>query len=164
MIQLAVEKASVDGVKGYLEQVRQRILDAVREGMQEAMEGLAGTVVDKIPGAGIKTRQRVRSNGGGDLISAIQQSPRVTTGPEYVRGTVSAEVGNKHLGLWLEEGFHEPAVEGSLFQFTTPDGDTLYSRGHRAFDVKPHPFMNPALESYKAPIMDIIAQRVAEAY
>ena len=157
MITLQVEQASVDGVKSYLERVRQRILAGVREGIQEAMEGLAGTAVAQMAAAGIKSRK-------GDLISAIQSSPKVTEGPEYIRGTVSAEIGMKHLGLWLEEGVHDPAVEGNLFQFTTPDGQTVFTRGHRAFDVKAHPFLNPALEQYKAPIMDIIAQHVAEAY
>lgn len=157
MITLQVEQASVDSVKSYLEKVRQRILQGIREGMMEAMQGLAWNVADKLAGNPIVSRS-------GELLGAVLGSPKVTETPEVIRGTVTADVGNKHLGIWLEEGTHVPAVEGSLFQFTPPDGDTVYSRGHRAFDVKPHPFMNPSLREFRAPIMAIIEARVAEAY
>jgi hypothetical protein len=152
-----VEQRSVDAVESYLERTRQRILSGIRTGMQEAMEGLAFTVADKLQGNPIVSRS-------GELLGAILASPKVTETPQVIRGTVTADVGKKHLGIWLEEGTHVPAVEGHLYQFTPADGETVYTRGHRAFDVKPHPFMNPSLREFKAPIMEIIQARVAEAY
>lgn len=157
MINLVIDQASVDSVQSYVEKVRLRILDGIRTGMQEAMQGLAWTVADKLSGNPIVSRS-------GELLGAVLGSPKVTETPQVIRGTVTAEVGKKHLGIWLEEGTHVPAVAGKLFQFTPPDGETVYSRGHRAFDVKPHPFMNPSLQEFKAPIMEIISARVAEAY
>lgn len=157
MIQLQVERASVDAVQDYLERVKQRILAGIRAGMQEAMENLAGTAIEQMSAAGIQSRS-------GALVEAIGDSPKATETTEVIRGTVSSNVGIKNLGLWLEEGIHDPAVKGKLYQFTAPDGSTVYTRGHRAFDVKPHPFLNPALEASKQPIMDVIAARVAEAY
>jgi hypothetical protein len=136
--------------------VKERILEAVRVGMREAMEGLAWTVADKLQGNPIVSRS-------GKLLGAVLGSPKVTETADVIRGTVTADVGEKHLGIWLEEGTHVQAVEGKLFQFTPADENTVYTRGHRAFDMKPHPFMNPSLAEFKAPIMEIIASRVAEA-
>ena len=157
MITLQVEQASIDQLKSYLERVRQGILRGIREGMMEGMQGLAAAVVTEMGVAAIVNRT-------GALSEAILDSPKVTETPEVIRGTVTAAVGKKRLGIWLEEGTHVPAVEGNLFQFTEPDASTLYARGHRAFDVKPHPFMNPALREFKGPIMAIIEAHVAEAY
>jgi hypothetical protein len=156
VINLKVDRASVDSTVAYIDQVKERILAGIRSGMQEAMEGLAGAVESKLEGDPIVSRT-------GELASAIAKSPKVTETATIIRGTVTADVGLKHLGIWLEEGTHVPAVDGKLYEFTEADGDTFFARGHRAFDVKPHPFMNPALDEMKAPIMQIIADAVAEA-
>ena len=137
----------------------------MRQGMQEAMEGLAQEAVSQAGAAGIQSRT-------GDLFADILSSPKVKETPELVVGTVSAQSnmtsgGRKfkgYLGTALDEGFHVRAVEGSLFQFTAASSDTFYSRGHTAFDVAPHPFLRQAKEAFTAPIMEIIAARVAEAY
>ena len=157
MIALTLDPGSVEGVKDYLEETRRNILLAIRGGMQEGMEALAWDVADKFAGNPIVSRS-------GELLGGILGSPKVTETTEVIRGTVAAVSANgKPIGLWLEEGTHVPVVKGSLFQFTEPDGKTLYTRGHRAFDVKPHPFMNPSLREMKQPIMDIIAARLSEA-
>ena len=156
MLDFKVDQASVDATVDYVEQVKQRILEGVRSGMLEAMQGLAGTVADKLHGSPIVSRT-------GALLSAIEGSPKVTETDAIIRGTVTADVGAKHLGIWLEEGTHVPAVEGKLYQFTEADAGTFFARGHRAFDVKAHPFMNPALDEFKAPIMQIIADAIAAA-
>lgn len=165
MLQLAVEQRSVDSVAGYLERVKLRIFQKMREGMQEAMEGLAGETVFQASAAGIQNRT-------GQLFTDILNSPKVRETPELIVGTVTAASemtsgGRKfkgYLGTALDEGFHVPAVTGKLFQFTSADGDTLYARGHTAFDVKPHPFLRRSKEAFTAPILEIIAARVAEAY
>lgn len=156
MLQLAVDEASVAGVTDYLEQTRQNILAGIRQGMQEAMEGLSWTVADKLQGNPIVSRS-------GKLLGAILGSPKVTETDTVIRGTVSSDVGQKHLGLWLEEGFSVQAVKGTLFQFTAADGNSVFTHGHRAFKVAPHPFLNPSLEEYKPTIMDIIAAKIGEA-
>jgi hypothetical protein len=87
----------------------------------------------------------------------------VTETPEVIRGTVSADIGQKHIGLWLEEGTHVKAVQGNLYGFVEPDGKTFFTRGHKAFDVKPHPILNPALDNLRAAIFDNLQKRVDEA-
>jgi hypothetical protein len=145
VITLKVEQASVDSTVAYIDQVKERILVGIRSGMKEAMEGLAAAVESKLEGDPITSHT-------GELAGAIAKSPKVTETASIIRGTVTADVGLKHLGIWLEEGTHVPAVEGKLYEFTEPDGDTFFARGHRAFDVKPHPFMNPALGRYFHPV------------
>lgn len=169
MLQLVIEQRSVDQVQGYIERTKLRIFEKMREGMQEAMEGLAGETVYQAAAAGIQNRT-------GDLFTDILNSPKVSESAEAITGRVSVlsemtSGGRKfkgYLGTALDEGFHDPAVDPSKykgpFEFTSADGDTLYSRGHVAFDVKPHPFLRQAKESYTSPIMEIIEAAVAEAY
>ena len=156
MLTFTLDPSSVDATVDHVEAVRHRILAAIREGMMEAMQGLAWTVADKLSGNPIVSRS-------GELLGAILGSPKVTETAEIIRGTVSSDVGAQHLGLWLEEGTHIKAVEGKLYGFTPPDGKTFFTHGHRAFSIKPHPFMNPSLREYKSTIMEIIVAKVAEA-
>jgi hypothetical protein len=153
---LELDESSVDGVADYMETARQRILQAVRDGMLEAMKNLASDAVGQMAGAGIVEHS-------GQLAEAIERSPSVSETKEVIRGTVSSDVGAKHLGLWLEEGIHDPEVPAHLYEFTEPDGSTFYTRGHRAFDVKPHPFLNRALEGAQTMIADLIQQSVDDA-
>lgn len=155
-VKLILDPASVDQAVDYLDQARERILAAIRSAMLEAMQGLAGAAAEQSLAAGIQRRS-------GDLIEAIEESPRVTETAQLIRGTVASDVGAKHIGLWLEEGTRVPEVAGTLFEFTEPEADTLYSRGHRAFDVKPHTFLNPALHEYETTITDLIQRAVDEA-
>lgn len=156
MIGFVADESSVAGVADYLEQTRQNILAGIRQGMQQAMEGLAWTVADKLQGNPIVSRS-------GELLGAVLGSPKVTETPYYIKGTVSSDVGGKHLGLWLEEGTNVKAVEGKLFHFTAADGASVFTHGHRAFQVAPHPFLNPSLDEYKPTILDIIQSRISEA-
>lgn len=152
---LYLDPDSVRETEDYLAEMRQRILGAIRSAMWEAMEGLAWKVADKFQGNPIISRS-------GHLLGNILESPQVTETAEIIRGTVSTDVfkDQKHVGLWLEEGVHIPAVTAKLFQFTPPGGETMYTRGHRAFDIKPHAFMNPSLREYETKITQIIADAV----
>lgn len=156
MLQLAIDPASVDRVEDYLRQTQQNILSGIRSGMQEAMDGLARDVAGKLRGSPIVSRS-------GRLLGAILGSPKVTESTDTIRGTVSSDVGKKHIGLWLEEGTHVEAVAGKLYGFTAADGNSVFTHGHRAFKVAAHPFLNPSLEDYRPTIMDIITARVGEA-
>lgn len=164
MIELKVDQASVDRTVDYLEAVRQRIFAAVHAGMEEAMEGLAGEAINQLEAAGIHSRT-------GQLLENIGNSPRVTETTDLIIGKVKAEremkLGGRtfigYVGTALDEGFHVKAVPGHLYQFTEPDADTLFTQGHQAFDVKPHPFLKRAIEAYESPLMDIIRARVQEA-
>jgi hypothetical protein len=155
MLDFFVDEASVSEVTDHLEQTRQNILAGIRVGMKEAMEGLSWTVADKLQGNPIVSRT-------GQLLGRILASPKVTETATYIKGTVDAELGQKHLGLWLEGGTDVPAVKGSLFQFTTADGNSVYTHGHKAFKVAPHPFMNVSLQEYKPTILDIITAKIEE--
>jgi hypothetical protein len=152
-VRMVLDPASIDETVSYVEQTRERILDAIRTSMLEAMHDLAWNVADKLQGDPIVSRS-------GELLGAILASPSVTVKSESITGSVWSDVGEKHIGLWLEEGTHVPAVDGKLFQFTEPDGKTFFTRGHRAFDVKPHPFLNPALHESETMIFELIQQAV----
>lgn len=163
MISLVLEQSSVDGVSAYLERVKQRVLAGVRVGMQESMQELAGETVAQMGVAGIVSRT-------GELVATIQSSPKVTETPEILRGTVSADVQNsiwggkvKHFGIWFEEGTHVKAVKGNLYGFTAAGGKTVFTRGHKAFDVRPHPILNPALEQMRAAIFANLQKHMDEA-
>jgi hypothetical protein len=156
MLELTVDQESVDQVVEHVDVVRQRILTGIRGAMQQSMEGLAWNVADKLFGNPIVSRS-------GQLLGAILGSPKVTETPEVIRGTVTADVGKKHLGIWLEEGTHVPAVEGKLYEFTEPDEGSFWAHGHQAFQVKPHPFMNPSLREYRDAIYQNIANAIGEA-
>lgn len=164
MIELKVDQASVDRTVDYLEAVRQRLFAGVRTGMLEAMEGLAGEAINQLEGAGIHSRT-------GQLLENIGNSPSVEETTHLMIGKVKAEREMKlhgrtflgYVGTALDEGYHVMAVPGHLYQFTEPDVNTLYTRGHQAFDVKPRPFLVRAIEAYKSPLMDIIRARVQEA-
>jgi len=164
LIGLKVDPASVDRTVEYLNAVRLRIFEQVRLGMQEAMDGLAGTALVEMTAAGIQERT-------GELAGNIAKSPRVRETATTITGRVTAErkmtlkgrTFMGYVGTALDEGYAVPGVEGNLLQFSGPDGETLYRRGHVAFDVRPHPFLRQASDAYQPTLMDIIAERVAAA-
>lgn len=156
MITLVLEQSSVDGVSAYLDRVKQRVLAGVRVGMQESMQELAGQTVEQMVIAGVVSRK-------GELLTAIESSPKVTETAKVIRGTVSADIGKKHIGLWLQEGTHVKAVKGNLYGFMGADGGTVFTRGHKAFDVRPHPILNPALDVMRAAIFDNLQKHMDEA-
>jgi hypothetical protein len=164
MIELKVDPASITNTVDYLEAVRKNIFAGVRAGMEEAMEGLAGVAVAEMGASGIQSRT-------GELAANILKSPRIFENASVITGRVSARGKMKlkgrtfegFLGAALDQGFHVKAVEGSLLQFSPPGEGTLYSRGHVAFDVKPHPFLKAAADSFAPTLLDIITARVNEA-
>jgi hypothetical protein len=159
-INLVLDPTSVDATISYVEQAQVRILRAIREGMKTAMEGLADTTIEEFYAAGLQSRT-------GQTVENIEYSPKVSETAAVIRGTVAAErdisLGgkrSKHIGLWMEEGTHVPEVKDVLFGFTSPSGNSVFTHGHAAFDVQPHPFMNPALAKYETTISEIIQQAV----
>lgn len=180
-VQLVLDPASVTQTTEYVAQVQEQILAAIRAGMQEAMRGLAGEAVYQAQAAGIRAHTWA-------LFNAILESPLVRETAETIRGTVGTEQNitvngkdwgmQKHIGLWMEEGYSVPEVRhkyvgrgpngghlyaADIYQFTEPDGESFWTNGHRAFDVKPHPFLNPALAEYETTITQIIAEAVDAA-
>ncbi len=153
MIQFTIDDT---GVQDYLVQTRENILAGIRVGMFEAMEGLAATVAGHTGGDPIVSRS-------GEFIAAVLSSPKVQENDSFIRGSVSGLVGRKPMGLWFDEGTSVPAVAGNLFHFTASDGASVYTHGHGAFQVAPHPIMNPSLREYSPTILDIIQAKVAEA-
>lgn len=164
MIEFKVDPRSVTNTVDYLEAVRKRIFEGVRAGMTEAMEGLAAVTVAEMGAAGIQNRT-------GELAADILASPKVTENATTIRGRVRAmrtmKLGGREfagfVGTAIDEGFHVKAVEGSLYQFTEPTEGTFFTRGHAAFDVRPHPFLKRAADSFAPSIIDLIQMRVNEA-
>lgn len=165
MLETKVDQSSVDSTVEYMDLVKDRILAAARVGMAEGMQLLAENTVEALHAAGIQNRS-------GALEANILGSPRVTEDADFIRGKVKAMAPVKakgggiyynNLGNILNLGFHDPEVKAPMHEFTEPDGETFWARGHVAFDVKPHPFFREAVASSEAPIMDIIRARLAEA-
>jgi len=160
-LEFKVDQNSVDQTLAHIEAVRLRIFANVKAGMQEAMEGLAAEAIDKMLAAGIQVRT-------GQLLENIGNSPQVRETAQFIKGRVSArremKIGGRdfvgYVGAAIDEGYKVPALDAKLFQFTEPDASTLFARGHRAFDVKPHPFLLASQQAFEAPIMDIIRARV----
>ena len=155
MVDFEVKPESVAEVTDYLEQVRQNILGGIVVGMQEAMESLAETAAAKF--------ESLTATRTGDVLAAILNSPKVSETSEVVRGTVSADVGKQHFGIWFDYGTSHQAVDGKLYHFTDADGKSIFTHGHAAFQVAARPFMNPSLQEQKGQIMELISNRVAVA-
>ena len=156
MIALEVDPQSVEAVDEYFEATRQRILTGIREGMQEAMEGLAALVAQKVAGSPIHSRT-------GKLLAAILGGVHVRSNANAIVGEVRPDTHDgRNLALWLEKGVNEPGVVGKLMRFVA-DGALRFAYSHRAFRIEGRPFMNPSLEEDKTTIMEIIERRIANA-
>lgn len=156
MIAVAVEPQSLAAVESSVPQIQERIRQAIVEGMFEAMEGLASNVADKLFGDPIQSRT-------GALLQAILESPKVSENGDLIRGSISSDVGKKHVGLWLEFGTHVRATLGKLYGFMDDDGELAFTRGHKAFEVGPKSFLNPSLREDEENIADILAAKLAGA-
>lgn len=150
MIQWSVDPASVDELGAWMAEMQERVIDAIALGMEEAMHGLAAHAAANAP------------RRSGEMVSAILSSPSVHKSTRFIRGRVSADVGQKHLGIWLEEGVNVPEVDEDI-AFDSLGGEQIFSHGHKAFKVPAHPFMNQSLEEYETQIQDIIAEAISGA-
>jgi len=128
----------------------------------------------------VVARINIPQNQGGSVKVGQTADVIPADGGDTIQGRVTVDDTQgrrmKHLGLWLVEGYHVPAValanlkknrefhRGDEFMFTASNGATVFSRSHAAFDVKERPFLHQAKEAFSSPIMQIIAARVAEAY
>jgi hypothetical protein len=165
MLDLKINPASVDSTIEHMQAVKQRIFEAVREGMAEGMNLLAENTVQALEGSGVQSRT-------GALESNILSSPRVAETEFMIMGRVTAMAPVKarggqmyytNLRNILNRGFHEPAQKSPVHQIVEAGSDTFWARGHVAFDVRAHPFYRQAVEISESPIMDLIRERVAAA-
>lgn len=156
MVAFEVDPQSVSEVDAYFEHTRDRILEGIREGMQEAMEGLAWLVVDKLGGSPIHSRS-------GKLLGAVLGGIHVRSNASSIVGEVRPDTHDgRNLALWLEKGINEPGVAGKLMRFFA-DGAMRFAMSHKAFHVEEKPFMNPSLNQDKTTIMEIIERRISGA-
>lgn len=163
MIGYFVDQSSVDQTVEYLGTVRLRIFEQVRLGMAEAMEGLGATAIEQMAAAGIQSRTG-KLEAGFEQYS-VRENRNVIVGLITPKRdmTIKGRTFPGFVGTALDEGFRVPQIEGKFLQFTSATGDTLYSRGHVAFDVAPHPFLRAASERFAPTLIDIITERVNAA-
>jgi len=140
----------------YLELTRQNILNGIRQGMWEGMQQLAGDLVSKF------------HSRTGVLADAILRSPRLLEGENYIAGEVSTQSAHgRNLGLWLEYGIQDPSTlntdKAKFYQFTSADAGSVWTHGHGAFQVAPHPFFNSTFQEDYPTILEIIQARIVEA-
>lgn len=158
-VRLVIEQASVDSQAAYQQRIKERIYANLRTEMRAQMVNLARAVLSEFGPAGIVQHT-------GDLAALVATSPDVVETGQVIRGTVSADDGKLHIGLWLEEGTNEPASEPGkrkLYGFKLPDGSTQFTRGHAAFKVRPHPILNPALATQRGAIAEGLQAAVNRA-
>jgi len=144
------------GIPDYLDRVKANVLAGIRGGMADAMKGLAYVVAGHAGGDPIVSRS-------GQFVGAVLGSPKVTQTDGYIKGTVSSMVGRKPMGVWFDEGTSVPAVQGVLYGFFSADGRSVFTHGHAAFQVAPHPIMNPSLREYQPAIIATIEARIDAA-
>lgn len=158
MLTFTIDPNSGPNIAAHLEQVRVRILQAIRGGMRAAMEGLALYVVSsKLSGSPIERHK-------GDLAAAVLASVRVSSNEEQVHGSIAAKPRSlPNLGIWQEFGTQHPAVLDKLRVFASPSGGLIFTRHTREFKIAPRPFLNPSLQEQKLQIIATIRARLIEA-
>jgi hypothetical protein len=142
MIDIRIDPASTSQVLDHMDLVRERLLVHVREGMKQAMHGLAENVGGKLQGDPIHSHS-------GDLLAAVLKSPRVWENGRSIGGTVSANVGqfdSRNLR-------RNPALAAAALARRLSGEDR----------VRAYPFLGPSLEEYAPTITQIIQEKVADA-
>lgn len=150
MIEAILQESSVSATVDRLHALKQQIFAEIRAGVEKGTTELAEGAAGKV------------HNRSGDLAAAVLRSPRVRETEQYIKGTVSSDVGGKHTGKWVEFGVDVPAVIGTLMVFTGSDGSLVFTRGRKPFKVVPHPFMLPTSRELNPQIYNDIAKRIRE--
>lgn len=154
MIDFTVSPSSAAELAAGFKAQRAWIIRGVLEGMAEAMQELAAATSEAAP------------HRTGALARAILASAKVKEKSKEIVGTVSGDVGSKHVGLWQEAGISVPetiATRGKAMVMVGSDGTPVYFRSHKAFKVPGRPFMNPTLQRQKAAIFEAIRSHVVKA-
>ena len=152
------EDGSAERVPAAFEQARERLKDAIRAGMRQAMQELAEYVVSAKLSGGVLQRR------SGNLVNAVMSSVRIKVTDEFVAGSINAKPPKMpNEGYWQEFGTNHPAITGRMRVFAAPDGSIVFTRRTRTFQIAPKPFMNPSLHERESNIMDTIRAKVREA-
>lgn len=163
MIELAVDQSSVEHTIDWLEAVRLKIFAGIKDAMIDKIEDLAAITVAEMTAAGIHRKT-------GALVEDILESPGTGENAKEIwtrvlpksNMTLAGRTFFGYLGTALDEGYHVPPIDGAIYQFTDPDGETLFRRGHVAFDVKPHPFLRESQKIWEPGFFDFVEQRINE--
>lgn len=147
-LRFVIDRSAVDE---RLAALPEQIVKAAQEGMYEGMTGFAKLVAS-----------RVHSRTG-DLARAIENSARIRDNGTQVTGTISPR-NSKGLpiGLWIEEGISEPATD-KLLAFAGAGRGEGFSRGHKAFKIPAHPFINPSMDEFQGEIIEKIRAQIEAA-
>lgn len=146
LFRLIIDRSAVDQ---RLQELPGQVRAGADEGMYQGMQGFARLVASK-----------VHSRAGG-LAHAIENSARIRDDGSQVTGTISPR--NSHglpVGLWIEEGIKEPATD-KLIRFAGAGRGDGFARGHKAFKIPAHPFIQPSMEEYRQTIIDKIAEQIS---
>ena len=163
MVQFVIKDQGASKFGNYMDTLRGRILQAIREQMFVEMEELAITVAEKFSGNPLHART-------GNLQSKILESPKVVQTDGAIRGSVSAQDGALNLGLWLERGHRFPRMRQKLLEMShkhnilrTLTKQQILDLRTRGGSVKAYPFLIPSLQEREAPILENIRRKVADA-
>jgi len=163
MIEYEVDHASVDRTVEWLDAVRLKIFDGIREAMEESLLELAGITVAEMRAADIQNRT-------GELAENIINSPRVHESQEVISGRVTAKgdmsiQGRTFLGFLgtaLDEGYTIPPQDDVVWSAVNGDGAKEYRHGHTAIKVAPHPFLREAQQKWMPSFVELVEARVNE--
>ena len=183
MIELQVDQASVNRTIEYLQAVRLKIFENVLEAMQAGKDDLAVAVVMAAVDQGIQARtgkyfdEVLASASAGDIGPEINCSVEIDS-------TMGMQA--KHIGIWLSKGFHDPAVKlsdtGQRRKYRkalrngwnasgymhkafciSAGGSIKWASAHKAFDVRPRPFPQQALEAWLPSFLETVKGAIAAA-
>jgi hypothetical protein len=116
------------------------------------------TVQSKLSGNPIARRT-------GDLVEAVLASVRVTSNDETVHGSIAAKPKKlPNEGIWQEFGTKHAAIANRLRVFAAPDGNIVFTRATKAFQIPARPFLNPSLHEEESQIIATIRARLTEAH
>lgn len=163
MIEYAVDEASVTRTVEWLEAVRLKIFEGIREAMDDSMLELARVTVEEMGAAGIKNRT-------GELAEGIINSPQVHETPQVISGRVTAKANMSiqgrtfmgFLGTALDEGYTIPPQSDVVWAAVNGDGAEEYRHGHSTIKVEPHPFLRQAQQVWMPSFVELVEERVNE--
>ncbi|MDP9267261.1 MAG: hypothetical protein M3P27_02915 [Acidobacteriota bacterium] len=148
-------EVDASGIPSRVETVRLKVLRAIKLGMRESMSVVAAATAGKV------------HSRTGQLAAAIIKSVRVRQTDIETVGSISGDVGRKHVGLWLEKGTRAHLIGRRTSGFSSTLITQLFNGNQRPVRLHPgqppRPFMNPTLQALKGEIQSRIAARIDEA-
>ena len=152
MILFSISRASIDAVANHVDEVKRRVLVAIRLGMSAGIRGLAQAEVQA-------TEDHTRT---GKLEHILGRAGRVVESGDQIVAIYRPRSPDLQPHYWLQYGTKNPAVGGQLMKLSL--GNQVFYRMARAgFEWPGRPFFFSTAEDYKGRFFEILRDRVNQA-